>query len=528
MKKQKLYYYDTTLRDGSQAEGVSFSLEDKLRITEILDRMGIHYIEGGWPGSNPKDIEYFKNVVNLKLKNTKVAAFGSTRYHKNRPEDDPNLLALIETKVPVACIFGKTWDLHVKDALKISLEKNLEMIYDSVKFLKSKGKEVIYDAEHFFDGYKNNPEYALKTIQAAIDGGADNITFCDTKGGTLIYELVKIIEEVKKRFPDIPLGIHAHNDSDFAVANSVAAVQMGIELVQGTINGYGERCGNANLCSIIPNIELKLGIKSLKPEQLEMLYEVSRFVSELANLPHNQRLPYVGDSAFAHKGGIHVSAVQRNPLTYEHIEPSLVGNRRRVLVSELAGKSNILFKAKELGISLKNVDDLPKKVVAEIKRLENEGFEFEGAEGSFELLIKKASGEYKPLFNLKSYRLIIERRQDNSIISEATIKIDLNGEEIHTVAEGNGPVNALDNALRKALIPIYPEIKNMFLCDYKVRVLGTGRGTSAKVRVLIESKGGRNIWGTVGVSENIIEASWQALVDSIEYFILKTYLKNNG
>jgi len=525
MKKRKVYYYDTTLRDGSQAEGVSFSLEDKLRITEILDKLGIHYVEGGWPGSNPKDIEYFKNVIHLKLKNIKVSAFGSTRYHKNKPEEDPNLLALIDAKVPVVCIFGKTWDFHVKYALKVSLEKNLDMIYDSVKFLKSKGKEVIYDAEHFFDGYKANPQYALKTLQAAVEGGAENLTLCDTNGGTITSELIKIIEVVKKEFPDVPLGIHAHNDSDLGVANSIAAVEMGIELVQGTINGYGERCGNANLCSIIPNIELKIGIKVLKPQQLKMLYEVSRFVSELANLPHNHRLPYVGDSAFAHKGGIHVSAVQRNPQTYEHIDPALVGNRRRVLVSELAGRSNILFKAKELGIELKDSTNLPKKVVAEVKRLENEGFEFEGAEGSFELLIKKASGEYKPLFELKNYRLIIEKRQDGSIVSEATIKLNIKGEEIHTVAEGNGPVNALDNALRKALRPVYPEIRDVFLCDYKVRVLGTRRGTSAKVRVLIESKAGRNIWGTVGVSENIIEASWQALVDSIEYFILKTSRK---
>jgi len=517
----RVYYFDTTLRDGSQAEGISFSVEDKLRITEALDKLGINYVEGGWPGSNPKDMEYFKLAKDLKLNQAKVTAFGSTRYYKFKPEDDPNLLALIDAQTPVCCIFGKSWDFHVKEALKVSLEKNLEMIYDSIKFLKSKGREVVYDAEHFFDGYKNNPEYALKTLKSAIEGGADFICLADTNGGTLTSDLIKIITEVKKNFPNIKLGIHAHNDSDLAVANSIAAVELGAEMVQGTINGYGERCGNANLCSIIPNIELKLGIKNLKPEQLKMLYEISHFVSELANLPHNNRLPYVGESAFAHKGGIHVSAVQKHPATYEHIEPELVGNKRRVLVSELSGKSNILFKMKELGIEIKDKEELPKKIVQEIKKLESEGFEFEGAEGSFELLIKKASGEYKPIFNLKNYRVIIEKEKENNLISEATIKIEINGKEVHTVAEGDGPVNALDNALRKALLDFYPELKDVLLSDYKVRVLGSHKGTASKVRVLIETRKDKNIWGTVGVSENIIEASWQALIDSIEYFIYK-------
>jgi len=517
----RVYYFDTTLRDGCQAEGISFSVDDKLRITEALDKLGINYIEGGWPGSNPKDMEYFKLAKDLKLNQAKVTAFGSTRYHKFKPEEDPNLLALIDTQTPVCCIFGKSWDFHVKEALKVSLEKNLEMIYDSIKFLKSKGREVVYDAEHFFDGYKNNPEYALKTLKSAIEGGADFICLADTNGGTLTSDLIKIIIEVKKNFPNIKLGIHAHNDSDLAVANSIAAVELGAEMVQGTINGYGERCGNANLCSIIPNIELKLGIKNLKPEQLKMLYEISHFVSELANLPHNNRLPYVGESAFAHKGGIHVSAVQKHPATYEHIEPELVGNKRRVLVSELAGKSNILFKMKELGIEIKDKEELPKKIVQEIKKLESEGFEFEGAEGSFELLIKKASGEYKPIFNLKNYRVIIEKEKENNLISEATIKIEINGKEVHTVAEGDGPVNALDNALRKALLDFYPDLKDVFLSDYKVRVLGSHKGTASKVRVLIETRKDKNIWGTVGVSENIIDASWQALIDSIEYFIYK-------
>ncbi len=515
---KKLYYYDTTLRDGSQAEGVSFSLEDKLKITEMLDKLGIHYVEGGWPGSNPKDIEYFKSVQNLKLNQIKVAAFGSTRHKKYKAEEDPNLIALIESNTPVVTIFGKSWDFHAKEALKVSLDENLKMIEESIKFLKSKNREVIYDAEHFFDGYKSNPEYALKTLEAALNGGADNLTLADTNGGTITSELAEIIDEVKKRFPDIALGIHAHNDSELAVANSIVAVEKGVELVQGTINGIGERCGNANLCSIIPNIELKLGINVLEPEQLKMLTKVSKLVFELANLIPNEKLPYVGKSAFAHKGGIHVSAIQRNPKTYEHINPELVGNKRRVLISELSGKSNVIYKLRELGIETSEID-IPEKLVKEIKRLEHEGYYFEGAEASFELLIKKAKGEYKPLFNLKDYRLIIEREEEE-IISEATVKLEINGKEYHTVAEGNGPVNALDMALRKALIEEYPEIKEIKLVDYKVRVLGGKDGTAAKVRVLIESKAGNRYWATVGVSENIIEASWRALVESFEYFIL--------
>ncbi len=521
MKTKKVLYYDTTLRDGSQAEGVSFSLIDKLKITELLDKLGVSYIEGGWPGSNPKDIEYFKTVKNLRLKQAKISAFGSTRYHKNKSENDPNLLALIQSKTPVVCIFGKTWDFHVTDALKISLDKNLQMIYDTIKFLKSKKREVIYDAEHFFDGYKANPEYAVKTINAALEGGADNITLADTNGGSLPFEIEKIIDELKNEFPGIKLGIHTHNDADLAVANSLIAVKKGATIIQGTINGLGERVGNANLCSIIPNIELKMKIKTLTSSQLKMLTKASIYINELANLGQNKKLPYVGLSAFAHKGGIHVSAIQRNPLTYEHIKPELVGNKRRVLVSELSGKSNIDFKLKELGIKSVKSEDVSRKLVAEIKRLENEGFYFEGAEGSFELLLKKSTGNYKSLFELIDYRLIVEKEKNNEIVSEATVKLKVKNKIIHTVAEGNGPVNALDNALRKGLLEFYPEIKNILLADYKVRVLGSQQGTASKVRVLIESKTGKNAWGTVGVSENIIEASWQALVDSIELYILK-------
>ncbi len=520
--RNKIKYYDTTLRDGAQAQGVSFTLEDKLKITEELDRLGISYAEGGWPGSNEKDIEYFKHVKKIKLNNIKISAFGSTRYHKNKAEDDPNLSALVESKTPVVCIFGKTWDFHVTEALKIDLEKNIKMIYDSVKFLKSKGREVIYDAEHFFDGYIANSEYAVKTVKAAVEGGADNITLCDTNGGTLTFDLEKIMDEIKKELGDVSLGIHAHNDNGLGAANSLYAVKKGVSLVQGTINGFGERCGNADLCSIIPNIEVKMGIKNLTKDQLEMLTGVSRYVSELANLQHNERLPYVGNSAFAHKGGIHVSAILRNTATYEHIKPELVGNKRKVIVSELSGKSNIVYKAKELGVKIDDVDKVSKDIVKKIKKLENEGFQFEGAEGSFELLIKKTLGKYKPLFKLMNYRLIVEKEKDGDIISEATIKIEIKGKEYHTVAEGNGPVNALDKALRKALEIIYPEIHNIQLFDYKVRVLGSKAGTAAKVRVLIESKDGQNKWGTVGVSENIIEASWAALIDSIEYFMLKS------
>lgn len=518
---RKIYYYDTTMRDGSQGEGISFALDDKLKITEELDRLGIDYAEGGWPLSNEKDIEYFKNVKKLKLKKLKITAFGSTRYHKNKPENDPNLIALLEARTPVVCIFGKSWDFHVKRALEIPLDKNLKMIYDTVRFLKSRNKEVIYDAEHFFDGYKHNPQYAIKTLKAAVDGKADTVVLCDTNGGTLTFDLVDIIRDVQKELKNIDLGIHAHNDCDLGVANTLYAVKMGISHVQGTINGFGERCGNANLCSIIPNIELKMGMKNLKKEQLEMLTAVSRYVSELGNLSHNEHLPYVGNSSFAHKGGIHVSAVSKDTSTYEHIPPEAVGNKRRVVISELSGRSTIIYKAKELGVKIDNVGKISGEIVRTIKKLENEGFQFEGAEGSFELLIKRATGKYKPLFNLKSYRLIIDKEKDNEIISEAAIKLEVDGKEYHTVAEGNGPINALDRALRKSLEPIYPQIRTLSLSDYKVRVLGSKEGTAARVRVLIESKSGPSTWGTVGVSENIIEASWDALVDSIEYFIFK-------
>lgn len=520
--KKKILLYDTTLRDGSQSESISFSLEDKLLITKKLDNFGVDYIEGGWPGSNIKDIKYFREVSKLKLKRAKITAFGSTRHAKHRPEDDPNLKELINAKTPAITIFGKTWDFHVKQALRVSFEKNLEMIYDSVKYLKSHGREVIYDAEHFFDGYKSNPEYAIKTLKEAEKGKADFISLCDTNGGRLPSEISEIFKEIKKHI-NTPLGIHAHNDSELAVANSLMAVENGAVMVQGTMNGYGERCGNANLCSIIPNLQFKLGIQLLKPAKMKQLVSVSQYVSEMANLEHDKRLPFVGKSVFTHKGGIHVSAVQRNALTYEHINPEKVGNKRRIVVSELSGKSNILYKLKEFGMKIEK--NIPIRIVGEVKKLEDEGYQFEEAEGSLELLIKKATGKYKTLFNLVSYRIIIEKREDKTMISEATVKLKIRDQEEYTVAVGNGPVNALDLALRKALVKFYPKISRMELIDYKVRVLGSAEGTAAKVRVLIESKAMGQKWVTVGVSENVIEASWDALIDAVHYLLLKVCKK---
>jgi len=523
MKKKQILFFDTTLRDGSQAEKINFSVEDKLAIAKKLDDFGIDYIEGGWPGSNPKDVDFFEKAKKLKLKHGKITAFGSTRYHKFKPQDDPNLKALVEAECPTVCIFGKSWDMHVKDALKISLTKNLEMIEDSIAFLKSKGLEVIFDAEHFFDGYMANPEYAIKTLQAAIKGGADNITLAETNGGRLPFEVADITKKVAETISS-PIGIHAHNDSGCAVANSLIAIQEGAVLVQGTINGFGERCGNADLCSILPAVKLKMQHSFFAAKNLKSLTSLSKYVSEMANLEHNHRLPYVGESAFAHKGGIHVSAVQKNSKTYEHISPELVGNKRRVLISDLSGKSNIIYKLKETGIDLLIKDkDVPKQIVQKIKELENQGFDFESANASFELLVKKSMGQYKPSFNLKHFRLINEKTENDTMISEGVVKIQINDNETFVVAEGDGPVNALDKALRKALSNKYPQLKSMNLVDYKVRVLGQNKSTDAKVRVLVTSRKGSNVWTTVGVSENIIDASWQALVDSIDYMLLNKF-----
>ncbi|MDP5274555.1 citramalate synthase [Chengkuizengella axinellae] len=511
--------FDTTLRDGTQGEGISLSVEDKIKIAGKLDTLGVHYIEGGWPGSNHKDIEFFNRVKELDLKNAKVTAFGSTRRKGIKAEEDINLNRILETQVSVATIFGKSWDFHVHKAIQTTLEENLEMIYDSIKYLKSKGLEVIYDAEHFFDGYKNNPEYALATIQKAEDAGADWIVLCDTNGGSMPSEIFEIVRKVCTAV-STSVGIHTHNDCELAVANSLAAVKAGARQVQGTMNGLGERCGNANLISIIPNLQLKLNYQCITDEQLSQLTNVSRYVSEIANINMPVNQPYVGAAAFAHKGGIHVSAIMKHPKTYEHIVPELVGNKQRVLVSELAGQSNVIFKAEELNLDFDKESAQAKKIIDDIKTLEHQGYQFEGADASLELLLRKAFGELEEIFTLESFKILVAKSKDRPVASEAIVKLNVHGELVYMAAEGTGPVNALDNALRRALEKFYPEIKNMHLSDYKVRVIDEKDATAAKVRVLIESSDFENTWSTVGVSENIIEASWQALVDSIRYGLI--------
>ena len=520
-KRRSIEIYDTTLRDGSQSEDISFSVEDKLRITEKLDELGVHYVEGGWPGANPRDIEYFKKARKLKLSTARIVAFGSTHRPRHKVKEDQLIKALLSSKAEVITIFGKTWDFHVKEALKVSLNENLDIIHHTLSYLKEHVEKVFFDAEHFFDGYTDNPRYALKCLRAAEEAGADCLVLCDTNGGTLPHDIARIINETGKGV-NTSLGIHAHNDSECAVANSVIAVESGATHVQGTINGLGERCGNANLCSIVANLQVKLGFKCISADQLSRLRDVSRFVNEIANVRHFKRQPFVGDSAFAHKAGMHVSAVRKRPETYEHIRPDLVGNSQRVLISDLAGKSNILRKAEEFGISLEPDSPQLQDIITSLKKLENEGFQFEGAEASFELLMKKSLGLHKRFFDLIGFRIIVEKRKEGEeSFSEATIMVKVGGSIEHTAATGNGPVNAIDHALRKALDKFYPVLKHVQLHDYKVRVLTAGRGTSAKVRVLVESGDEGSRWGTVGVSENIIEASYQALVDSIEYRLLK-------
>jgi 2-isopropylmalate synthase len=519
---KKILIYDTTLRDGSQGEQISFSVEDKLHILKKLDELGVDYIEGGWPGSNSKDIAFFRRAREVKLKHAKLTPFGSTRHPRTTLAHDRSLQALIEAHTPVVTIFGKTWDLHVKVALGISLPENLELIRESVAFLKSKGKEVIYDAEHFFDGFRADPAYALATLKAAEEAGADTIVLCDTNGGTLTSDLRERFRLAREHVKT-PLGIHTHNDGEMAVANSIAAVQEGAVHVQGTINGYGERCGNANLCSVIPNLELKLGRRTIGKENLKRLKEVSHYVSELANLPPRPDLPYVGKSAFAHKGGIHVSAVMKEAAAYEHVDPAAVGNERRVLISELAGKSNVIYKAEELGLEIDKSSPAAKLVLEKLKQMEHYGYQFEGAEASFEILFNKLVHRARDFFALDGFRVIIEKQGVNEPYSEAVIKLRVDGKEEHTAAEGVGPVSALDRALRKSLTTFFPCIRDIHLTDYKVRVLNPEDATDAKVRVLIETSDGQDSWGTVGVSENLIEASWQALVDSITYKLKKEY-----
>lgn len=502
-------------------------MEDKLKIAHRLDQLGVSYIEGGWPGSNPKDIEFFHRVNELNLEFAKVAAFGSTRKPGIPVQQDANIRALVESQAEVATIFGKAWDFHVLKALETTLEENLAMVRDTVRYLKKRGMEVIFDAEHFFDGFKNNPDYARDVCLTAQEAGADWVVLCDTNGGSLTWEIEEIVQKIRESIT-IPLGIHVHNDGGSAVANSLAAVRQGVTQVQGTMNGYGERCGNADLCVIIPNLELKMNRCCLPPGRLKRLTETSRYISEVANMPHANNQPYVGHGAFAHKGGIHVSALLKNSQTYEHTIPEAVGNHRRVLVSELSGLSNLLYKAREFDLDVNMYDATSRQIIREIKDLENEGFQFEGAEASLELLLHKAFGQYKDFFQLVNLKIMVEKREDNGMASEAIIKIKVNDQVVHTAAEGDGPVNALDNALRKALADFFPTVEQMHLSDYKVRVLDGTAGTSATVRVLIESTCGTERWSTVGVSENIIEASWQALVDSVSYMLLKERQKQNA
>ncbi|HSO08634.1 MAG TPA: citramalate synthase [Desulfoprunum sp.] len=518
--------YDTTLRDGTQAENFNISVDDKIRITQALDRLGIDFIEGGWPGANPVSVEYFQKIQGMNLKHAKISAFGSTRHFRNTADRDPNLLALLDARTPVITIFGKSWDVHVRDALNIGLDDNLLLIEDSLAFLRPKVEHLFYDAEHFFDGFKDNPDYALATLGRAIDGGAETIILCDTNGGTLPQELPPIIDRVKQHLAGcsrtVRLGIHSHNDSETAVANSLLAVSLGIDQIQGTINGFGERCGNANLTSIIPALVFKMGLACEVRKHIDRLYTTSRLINELANLPNNRYQPYVGESAFAHKGGIHVSAVKRNPVTYEHIEPDKVGNIRRILISDQAGSANVLHKAKKWGLKLSASDPLLATITSELKELENQGYQYEGAEASFELLMRRALGLHRNYFKFESWRVMIHKvHVERAPITEATIRLFVGGDEVHTASLGDGPVNALDCAMRKALTRFYPSLEEMVLTDYKVRVLSGEHGTEAKVRVLIESQDHSCSWSTVGVSVNILEASWQALVDSINYKLMK-------
>jgi 2-isopropylmalate synthase len=514
----RIAIYDTTLRDGSQGEGVNFSLQDKLLLTKRLDDFGIDYVEGGYPLSNPKDAEYFREVQKLPLKHAKVVAFGMTRRCDTRPEDDTCLKALLDSQAPVITIVGKTWDMQVREVLNTSLVENLRMIADSVTYCRAAGRELIYDAEHFFDGYRANADYALATLRAAQDAGASTVVLCDTNGGSMPERIAEVVDRVCREIR-ANVGIHCHNDCDLAVANSLAAVRSGAKQVQGTVNGIGERCGNVDLISVIANLALKYGSELLIPGSLPRLTELSRYVYELANMNFRSGQPFVGQSAFAHKGGMHTHAVAKNPGTYEHIDPELVGNARRILVSELSGQSTILAKTTKYAITHDRA--IMAKILGAVQDLENEGYEFEAAEASFDLLVKKAIGQYQPWFERMTYRVNIEHDVQSLPVTEATVKVRVRDQVLHTVSEGDGPVNALDGALRKALLPVFPELGEMSLVDYKVRVVNAREGTAARVRVVIESRDHKDVWGTVGVSENIIEASWLALCDSLEYKLFK-------
>ena len=502
-----------------QAEGVSFSLEDKLAIARCLDELGLDYIEGGYAASNPKEIQFFTEVAKLNLKNAKIAAFGNTRRADTGVSDDVSLNTMLACKTRTATLVGKTWDMHVTEVLGCSLDENLTICAESVEYLKKHGVETIFDAEHFFDGYKENPEYAMKVLAAAASAGADAIVLCETNGGCLPEQVYEITKAVCEQYGNIIVGIHTHNDTDCATANSLAAVRAGARHVQGTINGLGERCGNANLCAIIPNLAFKMGFEALSPEKVKTLTEVSRYVFEIGNLSPVMNMPYVGDSAFAHKGGLHVDALRKSKRTYEHIAPELVGNARRFLISELSGRSTVLAQLEKAKIA--EDKQLARKILIRVQELENEGYQFEAADASFDLLVKKIMGTYKPFFDLIKYHVTVEKRANGDDVTEATVKLRVGDKTEHVVGEGDGPVNALDAALRKSLENFYPGIKEVHLIDYKVRVVNARAGTAARVRVIIESRDKNSIWGTVGVSENIIEASWQALVDSVEYKLQK-------
>ncbi len=519
--------YDTTLRDGAQREGISFSVVDKINIAHHLDELGVHFIEGGWPGSSPKDDDFFKRIEELNLVNSKLVAFGSTRRANKKVEEDRNLMALAKSGVEFVTLVGKSSDMHVTQVLETTLDENLSMVIDSILYLKQHGIRVFFDAEHFFDGYKSNAEYALQVLQTADRAGAECLVLCDTNGGALPTEIKDIITKVKK-ITDVPIGIHAHNDSELAVANTLEAVNAGVKQVQGTINGYGERCGNANLCSIIPALKLKKSIDCVTDEQLAKLTDVAHYISEVANLVPDPFLPYIGTSAFSHKGGLHVSGLSKWSSSYQHVDPELVGNKQRTLISELSGKANIVHRAKELGINLSANSREAQELLEKVKTLENRGFQYENAEASFDLLLHRVKSDYEKPFELVDFMVIVEKRRRppvmknaEEMMSEAIVKVMINNEVVHTAAEGNGPVNALDKALRKALLRFYPDLSAVNLIDYKVRILEGNTGTESQVRVIIESSDGIEQWRTVGSSTNIIEASWLALADSMEYWLLK-------
>ncbi len=527
-QKSPIWIYDTTLRDGSQGEGISLSLDDKLKIAHRLDRMGVPFIEGGWPGANPKDVQFFWRLKEEPLKNSEIVAFCSTRRPNLDAAEDKMLQAILAAGTSWVTIFGKSWDLHVQETLKTSLEENLAMIVDTIEYLRSQGRKVIYDAEHWFDGYKHNSEYALKTLRTALEAGAKWLVLCDTNGGTLPHKISQTVTEVIGAIPElkntevVQLGIHTHNDSGTAVANAIAAVRAGATMVQGTINGYGERCGNANLCTLIPNLQLKLGYQCLGDRQLGQLSPNSRYISEIVNLAPDDCAPFVGRSAFAHKAGVHVSAVEKNPLTYEHIQPELIGNQRRIVISDQSGLSNVLHYAAKFGINLSKQDVTCRQILEKLKTLENQGYQFEAAEASFELLMRSILYPHKQLFQLKGFQVHCNIHQEDDFASKAlaTIKVEVDSKKLLEVAEGNGPVAALDSALRKALVKFYPQIADCYLADYKVRILDGSTGTAAKTRVLVESSNGVERWTTIGVSVNILDASYQALVEGIEYGLL--------